>query len=468
MKLSYETMTMCPRCERLLPGAVVAREGGVFVTRTCPEHGRSDGLVCSDIGWWENLPRFDVEPIKPSSPQAETRHGCPQDCGLCPSHRQIAGTAAIEISNRCNSACPVCIADNRSTFELSVDEVRQMVDHLIEAQGRVDAVVLSGGEPTIHPQLFDMLPLLDRPEIGRAVINSNGRRIAADDQFLDRLARFPNVYVCLHFDGSGARTIRGVDPAVQERALERLAQWGIRVAPLILAERSLNGSELGPLVERLLRHRAVRTIILSMMTYSGSGGSRFPLDPAARLTIPGALDLVEETSRGCVRKCDFIPLPMPNPMCAAIGYFLVQDGEITPLVRYADLDRVVEYAKNSNFARVDEGLEDLFRDMIDRVYANARRIEGSQEILARFRALLRTLFPDARSIDDAERRRIGEERIKSVYLMQFMDSWTFDSVRLSKCSCQHLLPGSVAIPSCGYYSYHRRFDPRFATETARA
>jgi uncharacterized radical SAM superfamily Fe-S cluster-containing enzyme len=46
--------------------------------------------------------------------------------------------------------------------------------------------------------------------------------------------------------------------------------------------------------------------------------------------------------------------------------------------------------------------------------------------------------------------------------MQFMDSWTFDSVRLAKCSCQHLLPGGTRIPSCGYYSYHRRLDPRFS------
>ena len=61
-----------------------------------------------------------------------------------------------------------------------------------------------------------------------------------------------------------------------------------------------------------------------------------------------------------------------------------------------------------------------------------------------------------------ERAAIAEKSIKTVYLMQFMDSWTFDSVRLSKCSRQHLLPDGARIPSCGYYSYHRRFDPHFA------
>jgi hypothetical protein len=37
----------------------------------------------------------------------------------------------------------------------------------------------------------------------------------------------------------------------------------------------------------------------------------------------------------------------------------------------------------------------------------------------------------------------------------------FDSVRVSKCSCQHLLPDGVVMSSCGYYSYQPRFDERF-------
>jgi 7,8-dihydro-6-hydroxymethylpterin dimethyltransferase len=56
---------------------------------------------------------------------------------------------------------------------------------------------------------------------------------------------------------------------------------------------------------------------------------------------------------------------------------------------------------------------------------------------------------------------LAEKHIRTVYLMQFMDAWTFDAKRLSRCSCQHVLPGGKIVPSCGYYSYHRRFDPRF-------
>ena len=64
-----------------------------------------------------------------------------------------------------------------------------------------------------------------------------------------------------------------------------------------------------------------------------------------------------------------MPLPMPNPLCAAIGYFFVMDGEITPLVPLAPVERVIEFTKNSNFGRADDDFEELLREVIDRVYA---------------------------------------------------------------------------------------------------
>jgi hypothetical protein len=87
---------------------------------------------------------------------------------------------------------------------------------------------------------------------------------------------------------------------------------------------------------------------------------------------------------------------------------------------------------------------------------------GAADALRRFRRFLERLFPEGRSLSLQERTALAEEHVKTVYLMQFMDGWTFDSTRLAKCSCQHLLPEGRVVPSCGYYVYHRRFDPRFA------
>lgn len=461
-RLYYRMTTLCPLCNELMPGEVRATEHGVLVSRQCPKHGRIDGLVCSDIGWYESLPKFDVPPVKPPHARTLTAKGCPQDCGLCPAHRQKAGTSAIEITNRCNNACPVCIADNQATFDLSPGQVMDIVEEAIRTQGSLDVVTLSGGEPTVHPHLFEILDALERSKVGRVAVNTNGIRIAKDDAFLERLAGYGKVYASIHYDGAGAKALRGTDQEMQERALDRLCQRGIGVVPVVLAARGVNDAELGAVVVRLLRHSpAVKSAILSLMAYTGHGGAAFPGDPRSRLTIPGALDAIEAGAGGVIAKRDFMPLPMPNPICAAIGYFLVDGTDVTPLIRYAGVDRVLAFTQNSHFAAADERAEQFFRETIDHVYAHAAA-DDVDVVLPRLKRFVKRLFPQGHALPPDARAKIVEESIKTVYLMQFMDAWTFDSHRLAKCSCQHLLPGGVRIPSCGYYAYHRRFDTRYA------
>ena len=281
----YGTTTLCPFCSQLLPGEVFGRDRAVYLSRDCPEHGHIEALVCSDRNWFDGLKQFDVAPIKPAHPQHPVNLGCPLDCGLCAAHRQVAGTMAIEISNKCNADCPVCLGDNRGTFEMSVAEIRGLVEGAIRDQGQIGVLTLSGGEPTIHPQFFEILSLLDRPEIGRINLNSNGLRMVQDAKFVDRLRQHPKVYVSLHFDGQNAEKIRGTKPELQEQALARLCEAGIGVVPLILGVRDINDRELGTLVPALLqRSKAIKTVIVSLMAYmgpteAGSNRNRFGGSP---------------------------------------------------------------------------------------------------------------------------------------------------------------------------------------------
>jgi tetraether lipid synthase len=458
----YNTTTLCPFCSRLLPGDVFGRDGGVYLSRSCPEHGDIEALVCSDVSWFEGLRRFDVTPIKPAYPRQPVQRGCPLDCGLCAAHRQVAGTVAIEISNRCNANCPVCLGDNQGTFEMSVDEIRGLVDAAIRDQGQIGVLTLSGGEPTIHPQFFEILSMLDRPEIGRINLNSNGLRIAREPEFVARLRQHPKVYVSLHFDGQDAEAIRGFQPQLQAQALDRLCAAGIAVVPLILGVRDINDQELGTLVPALLqRSPAIKTVIVSLMAYTGANGSQFKPNPLRRLTTPDAIDSIAKGSGGAIQREDFIPVPMPNPICAAIGYFFLDGEGVIPMIRAAGVDHTVACIQNQHFAQADEKMEAFFREMINNVYANPGQFPDANRTLRRLKAFVARLFP-AEGRSAAERKALAEESIKTVFIMQFMDGWTFDTERLSKCSCQHLLPGNRRVPSCGYYAYHRQRDARFA------
>jgi 7,8-dihydro-6-hydroxymethylpterin dimethyltransferase len=369
---------------------------------------------------------------------------------------------AIEISNKCNANCPVCLGDNRNTFEMSLEEIRGLVEEGIRDQGHIGVLTLSGGEPTIHPQFFEVLSMLDRPEIGRINLNSNGLRMAREPEFVGRLQQHPKLYVSVHFDGQGAESIRGIKPETQELALNRLCAAGISVVPLILGVRDINDRELGALVPALLqRSSAIKTVIVSLMAYTGTNGSRFEPNPLGRLTTPDAIDSIAAGSGMAIRREDFIPVPMPNPICAAVGYFFVDQEGVIPMIRAAGVDHTVACIQNQHFAQADERMEAFFREMVNNIYANPGSFPDSSRTLRRLKAVLERLFP-AGGRSTADRKALAEESIKTVFIMQFMDGWTFDTQRLSKCSCQHLLPGNQRVPSCGYYAYHRHRDARFS------
>jgi 7,8-dihydro-6-hydroxymethylpterin dimethyltransferase len=63
-------------------------------------------------------------------------------------------------------------------------------------------VQLSGGEPTIHPQILEIVALAKTKRIKAVMINTNGVRIARDEEFVRRLSAFKgNFEIYLQFDG---------------------------------------------------------------------------------------------------------------------------------------------------------------------------------------------------------------------------------------------------------------------------
>jgi len=88
--------------------------------------------------------------------------------------------------------------------------------------------MLSGGEPTLHPELAGLLAEVAARPVVRTLINTNGLRIARDDALLDLLTEHrERVEVYLQYDGAGERAHRhhrGADlRRLKDRAIDRLS-----------------------------------------------------------------------------------------------------------------------------------------------------------------------------------------------------------------------------------------------------
>ncbi|MGH9121920.1 MAG: radical SAM protein, partial [Acidimicrobiales bacterium] len=204
------TKSICPVCKAVVDAEVNVHHDRVYLRKRCPAHGRFEALVYSDAQMYVDSMRFNKPGTMPLATQTEVKDGCPLDCGLCPEHKQHACVGIIEVTSACNLDCPVCFADSGHQpdgFSLTADQVEAGLDAFVAAEGEPEAVMFSGGEPTIHPHILDFLSMARAKGVRTVVLNTNGLRLGNDPRFAAALAEL-DVRIYLQFDGLEEATHR--------------------------------------------------------------------------------------------------------------------------------------------------------------------------------------------------------------------------------------------------------------------
>jgi len=456
--LFKHTTATCAQCLALVPAQVVFRQGRVYLDKTCPTCGPSGALVSEDAGYYVKAYSFARAGSQPLAVARSASRGCPEDCGLCTDHEQHTCLPVVEITDHCDLACPVCMVDNRQTFHLAPEAFARIVDSLVAAEGQLESLALSGGEPTCHPDLLEIIDRADRPEIGRIVLLTNGLRLAQDRQ-LARALKQRGVYVSLQLDGFTAETyqrLRGRDLLSQkEAALAVLEELAIPTQLIFVAARGVNEDQLGAVVELLLSKPHILSLNVQPLSLMGRGGRRFDADPLDRLTIPGVLRAVEQQSGGKLRADDFFPLPCPHPHCVALTFMLrLEDGDYLPLARFAQVERYGGLLRNSATLPALPEIEQAFKEISYDLLAREDEIPRVGEIRAAMRQALKVMFPE-RPLDHHEAIRAGERLVKSVFVHHYMDPHNFDLERLRKCCHHYPRPDGLLVPMCSFNHFHR-------------
>lgn len=466
------TVSVCPTCHASLPASLMERDGKVYLSRACPTHGRSVALISSDAAWYHEAQRHTSPSVMLRAYQTEVVRSCPQDCGVCPEHQQNNAAPVIEITNICNIDCPICFADNHHDYLMTDEELDRCLATIESSGTQVDVLILTGGEPTAHPRLLDLIDrALARPFIPRVAIATNGILISRKDDLVAGLAA-RHVDVILQLDSRDPRkntVLRGEElHGLRERALAMLEKHGVRTTVLMTVIKGLNDDELGDLVEYCLHQPFISGFEAQAMSYTGQGGRQVRFDPMDRITGTDLLHALESQCAGRLSMADFLPMPHPHPNCVAVTYLLVlEDGTALPFPRFADPALYREALAGQFIATPDERHEALLRRMIDEawvrpVYAEPGGPDKAPLVLRALKGLLTELFPEGRRLEARERNRIVERHVKHVFLHHMMDDHSFDAAVLRKCTSMQVIPDGRMIPHCGYRVLHRSSDPRWA------
>lgn len=195
---------------------------------------------------------------------------------------------------RCNLLCKHCYSisgDVDFDGELSTAEVVRVLGDLKAA--RVPAVILSGGEPLLRPDIYE---IADHAKgLGLSVsLSSNGALI--DDEHADRIAAARFDYVGVSLDGIGAThdRFRGRPGCFDASmaGIRRLHARGVKVG-LRFTMTSDNEAEFDDLVA-LARHEDASKFYLSHLVYSGRGNKNRLSDSEHATTRKTMLRLIDE------------------------------------------------------------------------------------------------------------------------------------------------------------------------------
>ena len=440
-----QTTSLCETCLRLVPAKIVFEDNDVFFLKRCNEHGAQKTKVASDVAYFKSCKDWLKPGDRPLVHQSRTEHGCPYDCGLCPDHEQHSCLALIEVNDVCNLTCPVCFAGSSPahTNQRTLAEIEFMLDTLVESEREPDLVQISGGEPTIHPQIMEILKLAKSKPVRHIMINTNGIRIARDKEFAKQLAELrPGFEVYLQFDSmrrAALENLRGADlRRIREQALANLEEAGISTTLVCVIKKGVNDDEIGEIVRHALTYSCVRGITFQPIQDAGRNVGFDKNTDRMLLT-----DIRREIGQhsGVFNEDDIIPLPC-NPDEIAIGYGLRDGTNVTPITRFIPKEEILAASPNTiSFEKYPE----LRRRVFDLMSLSVTG-EATKSVLGDLLCCL----PQVEVPED-----LGYDKVFRVVIVQFLDRFNF-CIGAVKRSCIHFVtPQGKIIPFDTYNLFYR-------------
>ncbi|MEI7893516.1 MAG: radical SAM protein [Myxococcales bacterium] len=464
------TRSLCPTCKRAIDAKVVFRDGSVFLAKHCLDHGPSEVLLASSVDWYLDALSFVAPSTAPDGPLKPTRDGCPFDCGPCRLHQQQMAMPVVPITSACNLNCPVCYTVNRNIdpFFISKESFAQLLDRLGTTRRDLDIINFTGGEPTLHPELPELLRMARQAGFRRITLSTNGLKLR-DEAYVRELAALDTRVVLSldSFDDATDTALLGATTLKTKlQVLDLLEKHNVTTTILPAIAKGLNDRELPALLELVLQRKNICSLEAHPIAFTGQGGTGF--DRSTRITIPDLHRTFHEATHGRITEKDFVPSPLAHPLCYSIAYLLVLDGApptldqgYVPFTRFLPRERVFELLSDSLYLQPRDKVEQALGDAIDEIWANPDLVPEAQRVLSTLKRLIQTLFPSSGPIALEQRQAIAERSTKAIYIHSHMDEETFDMSRILKCSIAVPEADGSSIPTCSYNILYRGRDPRF-------
>ncbi|RLA74211.1 MAG: radical SAM protein [Epsilonproteobacteria bacterium] len=333
-----------------------------------------------------------------------------------------------------------------------MDDIEQMLKILLEVESEPDLIQITGGEPTIHPQIIQILKYLKNSPVRHLMLNTNGIRIATDEKFVKQLKALGGGFeIYLQFDSLDKDSlvdIRGTDMTkVRLDAVAMLEKYNISTTLVSVIKKGINDSQIPDIIEFSRKYRCVRGVVFQPVQEAG----RVEASGDFNINLSQIRQIIIDDENNPFEADDMIPLPCdPHKIC--VGYGAKTIGKNN----YADIFPVTskipkEVVTNQKGTVSFEQDKEFVKTVIQTVSLDTAM--GEAIIKDKIKSKLFCCWPDFLSPAD-----MGYENVYRIVIMEFSDINNFDTTNIKR-ECNFMIEKNKVIPfstyNMGLSSYDR-------------
>jgi 7,8-dihydro-6-hydroxymethylpterin dimethyltransferase len=464
------TFSVCPLCYQegkiqKIPANIIEDEGKVWMIKQCQHHGSFKEIYFNDVTVYNKWMKYKVT----GKPVPDVATNACDTPALYAEHLSQTVLTNLVVTNRCNLNCEYCHANagaSQYVYEPTLDELKILMQQTRnEKPFGSKSIQITGGEPTLREDLFEIIRMAKELGFSHVQIQTNGVHLAENSDFCQRLVDEQVDTIYMSFNG----VTRQTNPLLEyhKKALEHLKKVHANVVlvPVLIGGKNLH--EAGKIVRFALDNiDVVRGVHFQPISFCGRASKRTNEERNnQRVEYVQIIDAIEKEFPNLITRDDFYPTSIlspisqlfewilqeplveftPHPGCGGSTFIYINEGLPVPITRFLNVETIFDFINEQS--KKKGPLRKL--RLASALVKNLKSFTNNNTTFQGFN--LKQITKD--SVIGGRQYALRDLHHKTLIIgaMWYQDVWNLNIDRLQRCVVHCSTPEGI-IPFCSYMS----------------